>query len=95
MENEMIQFNIVQLIVWLILGALAGATVSFITGRHRSLLRNMVLGLVGALVGGFLFQALRISIAPSLSANISVDDFIAAVVGAFLVLGFLILIRRL
>jgi uncharacterized membrane protein YeaQ/YmgE (transglycosylase-associated protein family) len=89
------QTNFVQLIVWLVLGALAGATVSFITRRHRSLLRNMGLGLVGALVGGFLFQALRISIAPNLSATISVDDFIAAVVGAFLVLGFLILIRRL
>jgi uncharacterized membrane protein YeaQ/YmgE (transglycosylase-associated protein family) len=91
----MIQINIVQLIVWLILGALAGATVSFITNRQRSLIRNMILGLVGALVGGFLFQALNISIAPGLAASISFDDFVAAVVGALIVLGALILFRRI
>lgn len=91
----MVSFNIIELVVWLVLGALAGATVSAITGKHRSFLRNMLLGLVGALVGGFLFQALNISIFPSLQATISLDDFIAAVLGALLVLGVLILMRRL
>jgi uncharacterized membrane protein YeaQ/YmgE (transglycosylase-associated protein family) len=91
----MLQINIVQLIVWLILGALAGATVSFITNRQRSLMRNMLLGLVGALVGGFLFQILNITIAPGLQASISFDDFVAAVVGALVVLGLLVLLKRI
>jgi uncharacterized membrane protein YeaQ/YmgE (transglycosylase-associated protein family) len=95
MEAKMLQINIVQLIVWLILGALAGATVSFITNRQRGLMRNMLLGLVGALVGGFLFQVLNITIAPGLQASISFDDFVAAVVGALVVLGLLVLLKRI
>jgi uncharacterized membrane protein YeaQ/YmgE (transglycosylase-associated protein family) len=87
--------NVIELIVWLVIGALAGATVSFITNRQRGLVKNMILGLVGALVGGFIFQALNVSIFPGLSATISLDDFIAAVVGALIVLGTLILLRRL
>jgi uncharacterized membrane protein YeaQ/YmgE (transglycosylase-associated protein family) len=91
----MVNINIIELLVWLVIGAVAGATVSYITGRQRGLVRNTILGLVGALVGGFLFQALNVSIFPSLQATISFDDFIAAVVGALIVLGVLILLRRI
>lgn len=87
--------NIIELLVWLVIGAVAGATVSYLTGRQRGLVRNTILGLVGAFVGGFLFQALNISIVPNLQATISLDDFIAAVVGALLVLGLLIVLRRI
>jgi uncharacterized membrane protein YeaQ/YmgE (transglycosylase-associated protein family) len=92
--------NIAQIIVWLILGAIAGATVSLILNRRRTLLMNIVLGLVGAVVGGFLFRALGITVAPGLlaftigGATATFDDFLAAVVGALLVLGILYVLRR-
>jgi uncharacterized membrane protein YeaQ/YmgE (transglycosylase-associated protein family) len=93
--------NIAQIIIWVILGALAGATVSMLMGRRRSMLMNIILGMVGAVVGGFIFRALNITIAPNLlgftiaGASANFDDFLAAVVGALLVLGALILLRRI
>lgn len=97
----MVTVNVAQVLVWLLLGALAGATVSMIMGRRRSLVMNIILGLVGAVVGGFLFSALGIRVAPGLlgltvmGATATFDDFLAAVVGALLVIGALSLFRRI
>ena len=49
-----------SIILWLILGALAGWLASLIVGKNRQMgaLANIVVGLVGALVGGFVAQFL-------------------------------------
>lgn len=44
---------------WIVLGGLAGWLASLITGRSRrqGCLMDIVVGIVGALIGGFLFNA--------------------------------------
>jgi len=48
------------LLSWIVFGALAGWVASIITGRNRRMgcLPNLVAGIVGALVGGFLMNLL-------------------------------------
>jgi uncharacterized membrane protein YeaQ/YmgE (transglycosylase-associated protein family) len=77
-----------QFIVWVIIGLLGGSLAGLIVMRERKgfgVLRNLALGLVGALVGGFLFRLLRLF--PELDkVTISLRDVVAAVVGSLLVL---------
>jgi uncharacterized membrane protein YeaQ/YmgE (transglycosylase-associated protein family) len=83
--------SIDQLIVWIIIGLLGGTLAGLIAKRERSgfgLLRNLGLGLVGALVGGFLFRLF--DILPKLAlVAISLRDVVAAVAGSLIVLGIL------
>ena len=41
------------LILWIILGALAGWAASMIMGSGRGIFGDIILGIIGALVGGF------------------------------------------
>lgn len=49
-----------SIIGWLIIGAVAGWLASMVTGRNEEMnwLENIVVGIVGALVGGFLYGLL-------------------------------------
>jgi uncharacterized membrane protein YeaQ/YmgE (transglycosylase-associated protein family) len=71
-----------QFIVWIIIGLLGGSLAGLIIKRERKgfgVLRNLGLGLVGALVGGLLFRLLRLF--PELDkVTISLRDVVAAVV---------------
>ena len=48
-----------NLLIWILLGALAGWIASIIMGRNAQMgaLANVVVGIVGALIGGFLMNA--------------------------------------
>lgn len=43
---------------WIIVGLISGWLAEQITGREHGLLKNILVGIVGALVGGFLFTGL-------------------------------------
>jgi uncharacterized membrane protein YeaQ/YmgE (transglycosylase-associated protein family) len=77
-----------QFIVWIIVGLLGGSLAGLIIRRERKgfgILRNLGLGLVGALVGGLLFRVLGLF--PRLgNVAISLRDVVAAFVGSLLVL---------
>jgi len=49
-------------LAWIIIGALAGwlASIAMKTNRQQGLLLDIVVGIIGALVGGFIFNALGI-----------------------------------
>lgn len=81
-----------QLIVWLIIGAFAGAIAGILVrGRGQGPLVNVLVGLAGALIGGVIFNLLKIN--PDLGKlTFTGRDFLAALVGAII---FLILIRWL
>ncbi|MDQ7026183.1 MAG: GlsB/YeaQ/YmgE family stress response membrane protein [Anaerolineae bacterium] len=82
------------IVVWLIIGALGGYIAGIlIRDRKRGfgLVGNIVIGLIGALIGGFLFEVFNISIT---SATIPIDAVIAAVVGSLILVALLALIRR-
>ena len=85
-----------QFIVWIVIGLLGGSLAGLIITRERKgfgLLRNLGLGLAGALVGGLLFRVLRLF--PELDkVTISLRDVVAAVVGSLLVLAALWLLQR-
>lgn len=70
-------------VVWIILGLVAGFVASKIVNkRGGGLILDIVLGIVGALVGGYLFSAFGASGVTGLN----VYSFVVAVVGAIVVL---------
>jgi uncharacterized membrane protein YeaQ/YmgE (transglycosylase-associated protein family) len=72
-----------SIIAWLVLGLIAGFIASKIVNRAgEGLVLDIVLGIVGALVGGFLFSA--IGAAPVTGFNIY--SILVAVIGAIVVL---------
>jgi uncharacterized membrane protein YeaQ/YmgE (transglycosylase-associated protein family) len=85
-----------QFIVWIIIGLLGGSLAGLMIKRERrgfGALRNLGLGLVGALVGGLLFRVLGLF--PELDkVTVSLRDVVAAVVGSLLVLAALWLVQR-
>jgi uncharacterized membrane protein YeaQ/YmgE (transglycosylase-associated protein family) len=77
-----------QAIVWIVVGLIGGSLAGFLITWERKgfgLLRNLVLGLAGALVGGLVFR--MIGLLPALDrVTISLRDVVAAFLGSLLVL---------
>jgi uncharacterized membrane protein YeaQ/YmgE (transglycosylase-associated protein family) len=77
-----------QFVVWIVVGLIGGSLAGLLITWERKgfgLLRNLVVGLVGALVGGFIFRML--GLLPGLDKYaISLRDVVAAVIGSLLVL---------
>jgi uncharacterized membrane protein YeaQ/YmgE (transglycosylase-associated protein family) len=49
--------NAQQLIIWAVIGIVAGWLASALVGGGGGVLRYLITGLIGAFVGGFVFQA--------------------------------------
>jgi len=81
------------IISWIIFGALAGWVASMITGtnREQGWLENIIVGIIGAFVGGFLFGLLT---GQSTYFAWNIGSFVVAVIGAIVLLFILRLIRR-
>ena len=85
-----------QLIIWLIIGALVGTLVGrLVRDRRRGFgfSGNLLLGLVGAVVGGILFDVLNIDLGLG-SLALTAEDLVAAFAGSLLVLLVLRFVRR-
>jgi uncharacterized membrane protein YeaQ/YmgE (transglycosylase-associated protein family) len=74
---------------WIIVGLIAGWLAAKITASPHGLIRNLVVGLVGSLLGGVLFSRLGVHIVPDFWGQL-----ITAIVGAVLLLFLLQVIRR-
>lgn len=72
------------LIGWIVLGALAGWIASLInkTNREQGWIGNIILGIVGALVGGFLWNLITDS---DNVIDFSIGSLIIAIIGALIV----------
>lgn len=84
-----------QLFVWIIIGGMAGAIVGMLVKRSRrgfGLLMNIVIGMLGAVIGSIVFDLLNIAIAPEIT--FSLNDLIASIVGSLILLGILVILRR-
>jgi uncharacterized membrane protein YeaQ/YmgE (transglycosylase-associated protein family) len=83
--------SLAQIIVWAIVGLIAGSLVGFVVKGDRKgfgLWSNLDIGLAGALIGGLLFRLLDLF--PGLDqVTISLRDVTAAVIGSLLVLAVL------
>jgi uncharacterized membrane protein YeaQ/YmgE (transglycosylase-associated protein family) len=75
------------IIAWIILGALAGWIASKIMGTdaEQGWLANIVIGIVGALIGGFVFNVLG----GSGVTGFNVWSLLVAVLGSLILLGVL------
>ena len=85
-----------QVIVWLVIGGLAGFLVGFIfKGKKKGFgfFTNLLIGLIGAVIGGVIFDLLNIRLGMG-QLVLSFDDLIAAVAGAFILLITLAIIRK-
>jgi uncharacterized membrane protein YeaQ/YmgE (transglycosylase-associated protein family) len=84
-----VTFQPAYVITWLIIGLIAGflATV-VVRGRGRGAMSSIVIGLLGALLGGFLFNLLNVTIPPSLQGGFTLRfiDIVVAFIGAVIVL---------
>jgi uncharacterized membrane protein YeaQ/YmgE (transglycosylase-associated protein family) len=77
-------------LLWVVIGAVAGWLASAVVGGGFGLLGDIVVGVVGAFVGGFLFRALGVG---SPFAGLAGSIFVAFI-GAVVLLLCLRLIRR-
>jgi uncharacterized membrane protein YeaQ/YmgE (transglycosylase-associated protein family) len=74
--------NAQQLVIWAIIGIVAGWLASVVLGGGGGVLRYLITGLIGAFVGGFLFNAAgwKLNL-----GNEWADQIVIAAIGAIIV----------
>jgi uncharacterized membrane protein YeaQ/YmgE (transglycosylase-associated protein family) len=78
------------IIIWLIIGAIAGWLAGqIVKGGGFGLIGDIIVGIVGAVIAGFLFPRLNISF-----GNEFVGAVISATIGAIILLVILKLVKR-
>ena len=85
-----------DIIAWVILGLIAGAIAKAIYPGHQGggILATMVLGIVGAFVGGSLFTLLTTGTLAFTSSGFSIGGLIVAIIGAMVAIFIWSLITR-
>jgi uncharacterized membrane protein YeaQ/YmgE (transglycosylase-associated protein family) len=68
------------LLIWIVIGLIAGWLASAVVGGGYGLIGDIVVGVVGAFVGGFVFRALHIGVPFGGIAGTIFVAFIGAVV---------------
>src|SRR6266496_4001470 len=86
----------INLILWLLFGALVGWLASIVmrTDAQQGALLNIVVGIIGAMIGGFLFNLLGIGGANINNSDFSLGALLVSFVGAVVLLGIVNLVRR-
>lgn len=75
-----------NIIAWIVLGLLAGAIGKLLYPGHQGggLLATLLLGIVGAFIGGSLFALLTQGTLSLTAASLSIPGLIVAVIGAMI-----------
>jgi uncharacterized membrane protein YeaQ/YmgE (transglycosylase-associated protein family) len=73
----------VGLLAWIVFGALAGWVASMITGRRQGCCLNIVVGVVGAFIGGIIVQ---LATGRGFSLGFNLPSFAVAILGAVILL---------
>ena len=81
----------VGLIVWLVIGGVVGWLASIVmrTDAQQCMFLNIIVGIVGAFIGGWLFSSGDIN-----SGVITPTTFLVSLVGAIILLALVNLVRR-
>jgi len=69
------------LIAWIVVGAIAGFLANLVMGGSEGLLKMIILGVIGALVGGFVAMSLKLGSVD----GINVESIAIATIGAIAV----------
>lgn len=82
--------DLVGIIVWLVIGGVVGWLASMVmrTDAQQGILLNIVVGIVGAFIGGLIFSG------GSINQGLSVYSFIVSLLGAIILLAIVNLVRR-
>ena len=80
-----------NLMIWLLIGALVGWLASMVmrTDAQQGAILNIVVGIIGALIGGFLFGGPTIN-----SSALNLTAILISFVGAVILLAIVNLVRR-
>lgn len=77
------------IIIWIIFGAIAGWIASMIMGTNDSLVMNIILGIVGAVVGGWLMSLLG----EGGVTGFNLYSFLVAIMGAIVLISIVRVLR--
>ena len=74
-------------LAWIVLGAISGWLASIVmkTNRQQGLIMDIIVGIVGALIGGFIFNSLGLSGV----TGFNLGSLLVAFIGAIVLLGIL------
>jgi len=79
---------ILAVLLWIVIGAIAGWIASSLMGVHEGFWGNVLIGIVGAIIGGVIFSLLKIG------GSGFWWNLLAAVVGAVILLAIVRAFRR-
>jgi uncharacterized membrane protein YeaQ/YmgE (transglycosylase-associated protein family) len=84
-------YTMINLIIWLLLGALVGWLASIVmrTDAQQGALLNIVVGIIGAMIGGFLLGGRTIN-----NSGLDLTAILVSFVGAVILLAIVNLVRR-
>ena len=85
--------DLVNILVWIIVGAIAGWLASLVmkTNRSQGLLQDIVVGIIGGFIGGFVLNLLNIGGGVS---GLNIVSILTAFIGAVILLAILRMVRR-
>lgn len=86
----------INFILWLLFGALVGWLASLVmrTDAQQGAILNIVVGIIGAFLGGLIFSLLGIGGASINDGNFSLPSLLVSFIGAVVLLGIVNLMRR-
>ena len=81
----------INLIIWLVIGGIIGWLASIImrTDAQQGIFLNIIVGVVGAFIGGLIISGGSINNAP-----LNITSFLVSLVGAIILLAIVNLVRR-
>jgi uncharacterized membrane protein YeaQ/YmgE (transglycosylase-associated protein family) len=85
------EYTVINLIIWLLVGALIGWLASMVmrTDAQQGALLNIVVGIIGAMIGGFLLGG------PTINSNaLNLTALVVSFVGAVVLLAIVNLVTR-
>jgi uncharacterized membrane protein YeaQ/YmgE (transglycosylase-associated protein family) len=84
--------NTESLLVWIVVGAIAGWLASIVmkTNGRQGLLQDIIIGVVGGVIGGFVFNALGVGGAVT---GFNVTSIVVAFVGGIILIAVLRAVR--
>lgn len=77
-----------NILVWIIFGGIAGWLATLIVGQDAAygIVGNIVVGIIGAFLGGWIADSIGASDTPGAERPTSIMSFVTAVVGAIILL---------
>jgi len=82
-----------NIIIWLVVGGLVGWAASTLMRRPEGIVLNVVIGIVGAVLGGWLLSPL-VGVSTINQGNLSLASLLVSLLGAVILLGIVNLMRR-